>query len=146
MGKKYKRIALKFNLNPVPAARPRVSRWSTYYPKKYTQFKKDMLALTSELDVTPTENLVAMGMVFNIKMPTAWPKKKKLEQNGQYCDNNVDLDNYQKAILDSLNGVLYLDDRQVVKIMTVKRWSDTPNIKIEMIPTGEEWKHLPEMN
>ena len=105
-----------------------------------------MLALTSELDVTPIENLVAMGMVFNVKMPTAWTKKKKLEQNGQYCDNNVDLDNYQKAILDSLNGVLYLDDRQVVKIMTVKRWSDTPNIKIEMIPTGEEWKHLPEMN
>lgn len=135
-----------FDINPVPAARPRVSRWSTYYPKKYTQFKKDMLALTSELDVTPIENLVAMGMVFNVKMPTAWTKKKKLEQNGQYCDNNVDLDNYQKAILDSLNGVLYLDDRQVVKIMTVKRWSDTPNIKIEMIPTGEEWKHLPEMN
>lgn len=105
-----------------------------------------MLALTSELDVTPTENLVAMGMVFNVKMPTSWPKKKKLEQNGQYCDNNVDLDNYQKAILDSLNGVLYIDDRQVVKIMTVKKWSDTPNIKIEMIPTGEKWKHLPEMN
>ena len=81
MGKKYKRIALKFNINPVPAARPRVSRWSTYYPKKYTQFKKDMLALTSELDVTPIENLVAMGMVFNVKMPTAWTKKKKLEQS-----------------------------------------------------------------
>ena len=139
-------MRMVFDIDPCPASRPRVSRWSTYYPKKYTQFKKDMLALTSELDVTPTENLVAMGMVFNIKMPTAWAKKKKQEQNGQYCDNNVDLDNYQKAVLDSLNGVLYLDDRQVVKIMTVKRWSDTPNIKIEMIPTGEEWKHLPEMN
>ena len=32
---------MTFNISPVPAARPRVSRWSTYYPKKYTQFRKD---------------------------------------------------------------------------------------------------------
>ena len=126
-----------FDINPIPAARPRVSRWSTYYPKKYTQFKKEMLALTSELDVTPIENLVRVELVFNVKMPNSWSKKKKLEKINTYCDNNVDLDNYQKAILDSLNGVLYLDDRQVVEIGAVKQWKDVPKITVGIIDKGE---------
>tara|TARA_R100000656_G_scaffold80846_1_gene59271 strand:- start:217 stop:615 length:399 start_codon:yes stop_codon:yes gene_type:complete len=126
-----------FDINPIPAARPRVSRWSTYYPKKYTQFKKEMLALTSELDVTPIENLVRVELVFNVKMPNSWSKKKKLEKINTYCDNNVDLDNYQKAILDSLNGVLYLDDRQVVEIWAVKQWKDVPKITVGIIDKGE---------
>lgn len=125
-----------FDINPIPAARPRVSRWSTYYPKKYTQFKKEMLALTSELDVTPIENLVRVELVFNVKMPNSWSKKKKLEKINTYCDNNVDLDNYQKAILDSLNGVLYLDDRQVVEIWAVKQWKDVPKITVGIIDIG----------
>ena len=126
-----------FDINPIPAARPRVSRWSTYYPKKYTQFKKEMLALTSELDVTPIENLVRVELVLNVKMPNSWSKKKKLEKINTYCDNNVDLDNYQKAILDSLNGVLYLDDRQVVEIWAVKQWKDVPKITVGIIDKGE---------
>ena len=126
-----------FDINPIPAARPRVSRWSTYYPKKYTQFKKEMLALTSELDVTPIENLVRVELVFNVKMPNSWSKKKKLEKINTYCDNNVDLDNYQKAILDSLNGVLYIDDRQIVEIFASKRYSDKPFIELEIHEIGE---------
>ena len=51
-------ISQQFDINPVAAARPRVSRWSTYYPKKDTRFKKDKEALTSELNTTPCQSLV----------------------------------------------------------------------------------------
>ena len=126
-----------FDINPIPAARPRVSRWSTYYPKKYTQFKKDMEALTSELDVIPIENLIGVDLVFDVGLPKSWSKKKKKEKVNTYCDNNVDLDNYQKAILDSLNGILYLDDRQVVEIWAVKQWAEIPKITVGIIDKGE---------
>lgn len=114
----------RFNINPVPASRPRVSRWSTYYPKKYTKFKKDMEALTSELETTPSEKLVSVELKFGIMIPKSWSKKKKEELNNTYCSNNSDIDNYIKAILDSLNGIVYIDDKQVVELFAKKIYSE----------------------
>ena len=114
----------KFNINPVPASRPRVSRWSTYYPKKYTKFKKDMEALTSEMETTPSEKLVSVELEFGIMIPKSWSKKKREELNNTYCSNNSDIDNYIKAILDSLNGIVYIDDKQVVELFAKKIYSE----------------------
>jgi len=114
----------RFNINPVPASRPRVSRWSTYYPKKYTKFKKDMEALTSEMETTPSEKLVSVELEFGIMIPKSWSKKKKEELNNTYCSNNSDIDNYIKAILDSLNGIVYIDDKQVVELFAKKIYSE----------------------
>lgn len=114
----------RFNINPVPASRPRVSRWSTYYPKKYTKFKKDMEALTSEMETTPSEKLVSVELEFGIMIPKSWSKKKREELNNTYCSNNSDIDNYIKAILDSLNGIVYIDDKQVVELFAKKIYSE----------------------
>ena len=114
----------RFNINPVPASRPRVSRWSTYYPKKYTKFKKDMEALTSVMETTPSEKLVSVELEFGIMIPKSWSKKKREELNNTYCSNNSDIDNYIKAILDSLNGIVYIDDKQVVELFAKKIYSE----------------------
>jgi Holliday junction resolvase RusA-like endonuclease len=131
-------ISHQFNINPVPAARPRVSRWSTYYPKKYTQFKKDMEALTSELNTTPCENLVCVSLEFMIKIPKSWSKKKRLAGENTYCNNNADIDNYIKAILDSLNGVFFIDDKQVVEVFAMKKYSNEPRILFKMMEMNND--------
>ena len=131
-------ISQTFDINPVPAARPRVSRWSTYYPKKYTQFKKDMEALTGELDTTPCENLVCVSLEFMIKIPQSWSKKKRLAGENTYCNNNSDIDNYIKAILDSLNGVYFIDDRQVVEVFAIKKYSNEPRILFKMMEMNND--------
>tara|TARA_R110000751_G_scaffold1063_1_gene4262 strand:- start:74 stop:499 length:426 start_codon:yes stop_codon:yes gene_type:complete len=131
-------ISHQFNINPVPAARPRVSRWSTYYPKKYTQFKKDMEALTSELNTTPCENLVCVSLEFMIKIPKSWSKKKRLASENTYCNNNADIDNYIKAILDSLNGVFFIDDKQVVEVFAIKKYSNEPRILFKMMEMNND--------
>ena len=131
-------ISHQFDINPVPAARPRVSRWSTYYPKKYTQFKKDMEALTGELDTTPCENLVCVSLQFMIKIPKSWSKKKRLAGENTYCNNNSDIDNYIKAILDSLNGVYFIDDRQVVEVFAIKKYSNEPRILFKMMEMNDD--------
>ena len=125
-------MRMVFDINPCPASRPRVARWSTYYPKKYTQFRKEMKALTSEMDSTPSKKLISVDVEFNVKIPKSWTKKKKEEKNRKYCDNGCDIDNYLKAILDSLNGVLFVDDRQVVEVYARKRYSNRPNIIFAM--------------
>ena len=131
-------ISHQFDINPVPASRPRVSRWSTYYPKKYTQLKKDMEALTGELDTTPCENLVCVSLQFMIKIPKSWSKKKRLAGENTYCNNNSDIDNYIKAILDSLNGVYFIDDRQVVEVFAIKKYSDEPRILFKMMEMNND--------
>lgn len=121
-----------FNVSPVPASRPRVTRWGTYFPERYSQFKVDMLKLLEEMDIKeePLEGILEVSMQFHVQIPKSWSKKKKLSKEGQYCDNTSDIDNYIKAIFDSLNGVLYGDDKQIVKIaLAEKRYSSEPKIE-----------------
>ena len=130
-------IGLILNINPVPASRPRVTRWGTFYGKKYKQFKLEMGLLLIDSDktnsVNPTkwlEGLISADMTFFVPIPKSWSKKKKSSKNGQFCDNNADLDNYEKAILDSLSGIFFYDDRQIVKQKSQKIWADKGSIKI----------------
>ena len=118
---------------PVPAARPRVTRWSTFYPKKYTQFKSDMEMAVSNTYFVPFKSNVYAKLDFFVQIPKSWTKKKKTSKEGLYCDNNADIDNYCKSVLDSLNGVYYEDDRQIVMIRARKFWSNTPRIECELL-------------
>ena len=88
-----------FYISPCPASRPRVTRWAVFYPKKYTQFKEDMKALTDKLDIEPLEGLLEANIAFFVQIPKSYSKKKKLELDGQYCGNNADIDNYAKPYL-----------------------------------------------
>lgn len=123
-------------LNPVPASRPRVTRRSTFYPKKYTQFKQDMKwaigGLSIPKEYMPFKSNIRCDIQLYIQMPKSDSKKKKKELKGRYCDNNADLDNYAKAILDSFNKVLYNDDRQIVELSISKRWSEEGYFVIEI--------------
>ncbi len=130
-------ICLTYNINPIPASRPRVTRWGTYYGKKYKNFKEEMKEKTSYEDRRNTMNtiiwlngLIFADMTFFIPMAVSWSKKKKSLKNGEFCDNNADLDNYEKAILDSLNGIYFKDDRQIVSQKSQKIWADKGKIKI----------------
>ena len=130
-------ISLTFNISPVPASRPRVTRWGTFYGKKYKEFKKEMATLLVESEQkslsSPTlwlEGLISADMTFFVPMAKSWSKKKKSLKNGEFCDNNADLDNYEKSILDSLSTVYFDDDRQIVMQQSKKIWADTGSIKI----------------
>lgn len=131
------KVCLTYNINPVPASRPRVTRWGTYYGKKYKKFKeemKDKVLCEDKQSSTNTkiwlEGLIFADMTFFVPMAVSWSKKKKSLKNGEFCDNNADLDNYEKAILDSLNGVYFKDDRQIVSQKSKKIWADKGKIKI----------------
>jgi len=126
-------MKVTYYVNPVPAARPRVTRWSTFYPKKYTQFKSDMEMAVGNTYFIPFKRNVYAKLDFFVKIPKSWSKKKKESKNGKFCDNNADIDNYCKAILDSLNGIYYEDDRQIVMLRARIYWSELPRIECEFL-------------
>ena len=46
----------------------------------------------------------------------------------------VDCDNYAKAVGDGLNGVCFMDDAQVVRLVVDKMFSERPRMEIEVCP------------
>lgn len=117
-----------FKIDAVPASRPRVTKWATYYPKKYTAFRDAMEVITQHTDFDKVECCpIKVTTIIYLAMPKSWPKKKKAETHGKWKANNADNDNYEKAIWDSLNGKAWGDDCQIV-------WNET---KIMYAEEGE---------
>lgn len=117
--------SITFDIDPVPASRPRVTRWGTYYPEKYTQFRKDMAKMLLKAQQKELyTGALKTDVVFYIPIPKSKSKKQRAEMNGAFCVSNMDLDNLEKALYDSMNGVIYEDDKQIVQHLTRKVWID----------------------
>ncbi|CZR99762.1 Endodeoxyribonuclease RusA [Clostridioides difficile] len=43
-----------------------------------------------------------------------------------------DLDNIIKSVADSLNGIAYKDDSQIVEVVSKKYYSDRPRVEVEL--------------
>lgn len=108
-----------FNLwiggKPVPAGRPRVSKWGVYYAPAYTRWVKESWQYVSDLDTVPTDRPIAV--LIEIICPA--PKTTKS------CAPMGDVDNFSKGPLDLLTKTerVWLDDRQVTFLATAKRWA-----------------------
>ena len=118
-----------FYVEPVPASRARVTRWSTYFPKRYTEFKKTMEVATSDVQFIPSKEKLYVQCKFYVAIPKSWSKKKRQQKHEKFCDNNSDIDNYIKALLDSLEGIYYENDKQIVMIRAMKFYSLDPRIE-----------------
>ena len=121
-----------FPIAPVVASRARVTRYATYFPKRYTKFRKEFGELLEKYKAEPEDGLLYVKLDFYVQLPKATSKKKKKEKEGKHCDNNADLDNYVKATLDSLEGKYYNNDKQIVMIRARKYWSDNGRIEFKM--------------
>jgi Holliday junction resolvase RusA-like endonuclease len=131
-------LKMTIDIAPVPASRPRVTRFSTYFPKKYTKFRNDLAVILSDKGYEKLEGLLYAQLDFYMQIPKSWSKKKKLAKEGRYADNNVDVDNLVKAVLDGCEGVFYENDNQIAMIRARKFYSINGRIQFELSPIIEE--------
>jgi Holliday junction resolvase RusA-like endonuclease len=77
----------------------------------------------------PFNGPVALMLAFFLKRP-----KSRRKEN--YVVTTPDLDNLEKAFLDGLNEVAYMDDKQVVVKNAVKRYivSGEPRVEVTVVP------------
>jgi len=67
----------------------------------------------------PYEGPLQVQLVVRIQKPASKPKKKVC-----WPTSKPDADNYAKLVLDALNGVLWRDDSQVVRLFVEKAYCD----------------------
>lgn len=104
------------NTKPVPASRPRVSRWGTFYGKNYTNWRKEAADILNGMPESRLE-----GPLFVItKVVCPKPKTSKRDYP------RGDTDNYEKAVWDSITSsdVGWIDDDQIVINLTYKRFAE----------------------
>ena len=108
-----------FNINPVAASRPRVSKHGhAYFTGAYKQFRKDMIDVAEAVlgEFKPLQGPLSV----DLELYVCKPKTTKLSSP------RGDIDNFTKAVFDSLNGILWDDDRQIEKHYVVKCWTGSP--------------------
>ena len=52
-----------------------------------------------------------------------------------------DVDKLERAVLDALKGVLYVDDKQVFRVRKLKLYGETPGVRIHIVARPEPITH-----
>lgn len=118
--------------------RPRFARQGTFvktytdaktltYEKSIQTYAKKAMGSTS-----PLIGAVAAYLHIGIPIPPSYSKtRQKACINGdERPTKKPDIDNIVKAVLDGMNGIVYLDDKQVVDLHLTKVYSSKEGIDI----------------
>lgn len=76
----------------------------------------------------PWDGPVELHLSFWLKKPKSLPKTRR-----SWAIKKPDIDKLCRALLDSLTGVLFRDDSQVVSLHVWKDYGDAPGVDVEVI-------------
>lgn len=109
-------IALTVHIQPVAKQRARVGRFGGHTPLKTARYEKE-LALRVGYSL-PGFKPMAGPLRLSVRFIFVPPKKRT---RSYPCKS--DIDNLQKAFCDALNGVLWIDDVQIIDSNAVKLYA-----------------------
>ena len=127
--------------NPGVKKRPRFARMGkfvkTYSPEDNVSYENWVkLCYKNQIKemAVPYYEPIKVTIVAYFGIPKSWSKKKQKQALlGEILpNNNKDVDNIAKIILDALNGVAYADDHFITDLEVKKRYSDIPRVEIAM--------------
>jgi Holliday junction resolvase RusA-like endonuclease len=127
---------------PVAKGRARIGRTSKGQPVAYTPGKtRSYEALVKLAAQQAMAGRVPFGKEVGLflrvdaylPVPQSWSRKKRQAalDGAVRPSSRPDLDNFVKAALDGLNGILFADDSSVVQIWAAKMYGDVPRLVVE---------------
>jgi len=134
------KLSLVIEGNPTPKNRPRFAvrgkRAIAYSDQKKQQalFRAYILAQLPDM-FQPWAGPVSIKTVFyRVRPKSHYGTGKNAERLKASAPGFLitapDLDNYEKFVWDCLNGVVWVDDRQIVSCSSEKRFSENPRTEI----------------
>jgi Holliday junction resolvase RusA-like endonuclease len=136
-------IAFDIPGEPVGKGRPRFTTANghprTYTPEKTVDFENRVRAIaTGKMHgCKPVDGPLFVEILADFAIPKSFSRKDKANANlgGLLPIKKPDVDNIAKAVCDALNGVVYLDDKQIVEIKVRKRYGLEPCIMVRVLET-----------
>jgi len=135
-----KQIEFEILGEPTPKARHRTARTKTGHLVQYNSPKAKADEFNFQAQAvrfappTPITGAVLLEMTAFMKIPRSWSKKKTIQAlTGEIRPTKKpDFDNLAKFVGDALNGIFWLDDKQIVAGLIVKQYSDRPRWEIKV--------------
>ena len=126
----------------VGKGRPRVSTIGgharMFTPQKTANYET-LIAMAAQQAMAGRELIggpVLVEMKILVSVAASWSKKKTAEAlaGDVMPTKKPDADNVLKAICDGINGIVFKDDVQVVNVSLSKRFSETPEVSVRVVP------------
>ena len=107
-------------------ARPRVCRGHAFTPKDTIEYEKLVRECYKKQDGRYLEGAIKALIIAYYKIPKSYTKKRvQVIRDGlEKPTKKPDADNIGKGILDSLNGVAYKDDSQIIDLRIKKEYTE----------------------
>ena len=123
---------------PVGKGRPRFARrgkfTSTYTPQKTKTYEDEirMMAKAAMGASGPLDTPMTVAIYIRVGIPASYSKQKRMDALAGIIKpmKKPDLDNVAKCFLDSMNEIVYLDDKQVVNLHVTKVYAETPAVEV----------------
>lgn len=114
--------------------RPRFNGKFVYTPQNTINYENWVKAcyLEKYKNEKPFEKALEVNIIAFFEIPKSTSKKKKEQMLNNEINPTTkpDTDNIAKSILDSLNGIAYLDDKQVVDLRVRKQYAEVPSVSV----------------
>lgn len=128
--------------DPVPKGRPRFARRG-HFVQTYTDSKtieyETRVATKARQAIGASEPLkgpLKLFLYVRYTVPSSYTKKRKEScLNGSEYPKRIDIDNVYKSITDAMNGIVYLDDSQIVEAHIRKLYAEEAGANIMV----QEW-------
>jgi Holliday junction resolvase RusA-like endonuclease len=75
---------------------------------------------------------VSVNLEARVSVPASWSKRKRAAAlEGEIKPTSrPDIDNFAKAATDGMNGIVYVDDAQIVRLDAQKHYAETPGLLV----------------
>lgn len=133
-------LTIQFHVpgNPVAKGRPRFARRgnfvSTYTPAKTKDYEAKVrgLAMEAMQGRSPLDTPIVAVIKILMPVPASYSKARRQAclDTREMPTKKPDWDNVAKAITDSLNGIVYVDDCQIVSVYITKRYSSEAGVDV----------------
>lgn len=130
-------MTVKFTVpgKPQPKQRPRFTKSGmTYTPRETVAYEMAVRKAYMDCGGTKFDGAVSAIIGCYFEIPESYTKKRRaaceINEERPTGKNLGDCDNLAKSVLDSLNGIAFKDDSQVVDLDVSKLWGSPARVEV----------------
>ena len=140
---------MRGEIKAISKQRPRTGRSGHFFtPKRTRDFER---AIREMAEVFLVRDPVTFPVMLDVKITHAVPKSWKGDQRafalgGWIYPKRGDLDNKVKAISDALNGLVFIDDVQIVDLHAQMRYGGAELVEVTVARAGYTLEEMRRLN